>query len=141
MPVVGINFTEINAKVNDAKLEKAEISVSSAPKITNLIKKDINMGSLKSVLEMDFEFVVKYDPNVGEILLKGKILFNNNNIDKIVSMWKDKKELDGNIAVEIMNAVFRQSLTKAVVISGDLRLPPPIRFPMVQTGPEESPKK
>ncbi len=141
MPVVGINFTEINGKVNNTKLETAEINVSSAPKITNLVKKDINMGSMKSVIEMDFEFNVKYDPDVGNISLRGNVLFHDNDIDKIMKIWKDKKELDGTVAVEVMNAVFRQSLTKAVVISGDLRLPPPIRFPVVQTGPESKSKK
>ena len=141
MPVVGINFTEINGKVNNTKLETAEINVSSAPKITNLVKKDINMGSMKSVIEMDFEFNVKYDPDVGNISLRGNVPFHDNDIDKIMKIWKDKKELDGTVAVEVMNAVFRQSLTKAVVISGDLRLPPPIRFPVVQTGPESKSKK
>lgn len=140
MPVVGINFTKIEGKVNSENLEAPQINVSSAPKITNLVKKDLNMGDIKSVIEMDFEFDVNYSPNVGSINLKGKIMYHDSNPDKIVKAWKEKKQLDENIAVEVMNVVFRQSLTKAIILSGDLRLPPPLRFPIVQPTSKENAK-
>ncbi len=141
MPIVGVNFTKIEGHVNDQKIGAVQINVSSSPKIKNVTKKEISMGNIKSVLEMDFEFEVKYDPDVGAIKLTGQVLYHDANPDKIVKAWKEKKELDESIAVDVMNVVFRQSLTKAVVLSGDLRLPPPIRFPIVQGKAEEIPKK
>lgn len=132
MPVVGVNFTKITANANNDRLEAGQINVSTAPRIYKLEKKDINVGTIRSVVEISFDFTVKYEPNVGEIKFEGSVLYDCDNPEKIVKTWKEKKELDKSIIVEVMNIIFRQSLTKAIVISSDLKLPTPIRFPVVQ---------
>ena len=60
--------------------------------------------------------------------------------EKIISAWKKDKKLDDKIAVDVLNAIFRRCLVETIHISDILRLPPPIRLPIVQAKPKEDEK-
>lgn len=132
MPILGFNLNSISAKVNEEKLGEDKININSSPKIENVEKADLALGSLKEVLSVDFSFNVSYEPSVGEINMKGAILYQTDDIKGIVAKWKKDKSLDGKIGIELMNVIFRKCLTKALDLSLDLRLPPPLQFPVVK---------
>ncbi|MEM7819539.1 MAG: hypothetical protein QXD48_01780 [Candidatus Aenigmatarchaeota archaeon] len=129
MPIVGFNLNSINAK-NEEKIVKGEINISSTPIIKNVEKKDLDL--IKDVISIQFGFKTIYEPKIGEINFEGEILYQTEDIKKILKVWKDEKKLDDKIAVDVLNTIFRRCLTKAAEISDELRLPPPIRFPVVQ---------
>jgi len=128
MPIVGFNITSINAK-NNEKPVTGEIGINSTPKIISVEKKDL--GVVKDAVAVRFSFGIVYEPKVGEINYTGEILYQSVDSKKILKKWKDEKKLDDDIAVEILNSIFRRCLARATLMSEELRLPPPIRFPVV----------
>lgn len=126
-------MTGIEAKIDDEGTE-GEISINSGPNIEKIKKADISIGGLKGVLSIEFTFTVAYSPKVGEIKLKGIILYQSDRAESVLKDWEEKKVMDADVALDVMNVIYRNSLTKAIQISSDLRLPPPIRFPIVTTG-------
>ncbi|MFH1420580.1 MAG: hypothetical protein ABIG30_01275 [Candidatus Aenigmatarchaeota archaeon] len=137
MSVIGFNLTEIAAKVNDERID-GEVSINSGPNIESIKKADISIAGLKGVLSIEFVFNVNYKPKVGEIKLRGVVLYQSDKADDILKDWEAKKAMDADVALDVMNVIYRNSLTKAIMISTDLKLPPPIRFPIVTAG--EPPK-
>lgn len=128
MPVIGININSIEAKNN--RTSATNITVNSTPRIENIEKKDVEL--VKNVLSFAFTFETKYVPDVGIVKIKGEVLYQTNIADKVLKKWKKEKKIDDNIAVEVLNAIFRRCLTASVLLTHDLRLPPPIRFPVVK---------
>lgn len=130
MPVVGFNINKIKADIYEIKVEK-NINVNSVPNITDVKKKDIGMG-MDDVIAVNFNFEVTYEPKIGQIFLEGELLFKSDAADKIAETWDDRKLLDDSVSVEIMNTIMRKCLMKAVTLSDELRLPPPVKFPVVR---------
>jgi hypothetical protein len=133
MPTIGFTLTSIRANIDEKEIEKGpEVTINSTPTILSLEKKDLNIGKVKSVLLVNFKFKTTYEPEIGEITLNGNVIFESDDIDKILKTWKDTKKLDDTIAVDVLNSIMRKCLAKVVYISDELRLPPPVRFPVVK---------
>lgn len=132
MPILGLNLNSINAEVKEIPKGK-EISINSTPRITNVDKKELNIPGFKDVLSVAFDFETRYDPNVGKIKFEGEVLYQTDDVKGIVNKWKKEKRLDDGMTVEILNAVFRKCLSEGVSIANELRLPPPVSFPVVKT--------
>jgi len=137
MPILGFNINAISGKRNE-KPVSGEININSVPKIINIEKKDI--GVLKDIISITFDFSSVYEPEVGEIKFEGEVLYQADDVKKVMKTWKDDKKMDDDIAVEVFNSIFRRCLTRAAVISEELRLPPPIRFPVVLPKEQEGKK-
>ena len=127
MPVIGMSFSSIEAKVKSQK--KGKIEVSSTPIIKNIEKKVEPIGEVASI---EFEFKTTYNPGIAQISLKGEILLQERDINKLIKQWKDKKKLPAEIAVPVLNVIFRRCLKRAIDLADDLQLPPPIQFPVVK---------
>lgn len=136
MPVIGLTFKSINANVKDIEADK-EISVNSTPRIDDVERHDREVVGLKDVLKVLFTFETKYEPGVGEITMKGEILYQDSEAASILSKWKKDKKLEDKMAVEVINTIFRRCLSKVIDLAGELRLPPPIQFPTVKPTEEK----
>ena len=130
MPVIGVSFKSFEAKTEDKKVN-GNVNVNSSPRITNMERKDVGFG-VKDAIAAEFVFETKYEPDVGSIVIKGDVIYQTDKADKILQRWKKDKKVEDEAAVEILNAIFRKSLTAAINFSNELRLPPPIQFPVVQ---------
>ena len=127
--IVGININSIKAKTNIDKVQ-GNVAINSSPTIVEVDKRDV--GDLKDILIIKFFFRVDYNPDAGEIKMEGEVLYKTDNTKNIIKKWKEEKKLESDLAVEVLNAIFRRCLVKSVELSGDLRLPPPVRFPTVE---------
>jgi hypothetical protein len=137
MPIIGFNIKSMHGK-NNEKAVTGEININSVPKIINIEKKDI--GVLKDIVSITFNFNTAYEPKIGEIGFDGEILYQADDVKKIMKTWKDEKKMDDSITAEVFNVIFRRCLTRAASISEELRLPPPIRFPVVLPKEQEEKK-
>ena len=135
MPIIGFNFTSIEANREEDRPE-GDIDINSTPTVENIRKKDLDIQGLNDVLAIEFRFVSKYQPKLGEIIIKGEVLYQTDDAKNILMMWKERK-LDNKLAVDVLNAIFKKCLTKAVAIADELNLPPPVTFPVVKSGPEK----
>jgi len=132
MGIIGISFSSISASVSEEKTENANISVNSSPRITDVKEKPVGIPGLEKALYIDFVFSTVYDPDVGKITLKGEVIYVSDSSKEIIEKWQKEKMFDDSLAVEILNAIFRRSLSKALDLAQELRLPPPIQFPKVR---------
>ncbi|MBI5060891.1 MAG: hypothetical protein HZB67_01110 [Candidatus Aenigmarchaeota archaeon] len=133
MTIVGFNMNSIKADVTD-RVVKGDLDIGSIPTITGVEK--------KSVLEIDvlaisFKFETKYEPGIAIISMEGELLYKTDDTKKVLKKWKDDKQLPDDAAVEVLNIIFRRCLTKAVELSEDVGLPPPLSFPLVRTKEKE----
>ena len=132
MSVIGFNFTSINAHVDD-KGVTGDIRINSSPSIESVEKHDLSSVGIAEAVEIKFKFTTSYEPKAGEIEFKGNILYQVEDAKKVVKQWKDGNKVDEKLALEVLNAIFRKCLAKSVELADQLRLPPPIRFPVVTT--------
>ena len=137
MPVIGLQLKSVKASIDEKKIIEGNINVNSSPRIESVEKKDINVPGIKDVLSINFIFEVNYDPKVGEIEMEGEVLYQTDKSKDILAKWKKDRKLEDDMAVEVLNAIFRRCLVEALSLSNELRLPPPIRLPIVQKATEE----
>ena len=133
MPVIGMSIKAIDAK----KIEETvgPIKVNSNTNLKEVKEQDLPALNKKS-LSVEFEFKTQYISNknksVAEIIISGDVLFIDPQQDKILKDWKKDKKLPDDISLQIINAILRRSVIKALALSEDLQLPPPIALPFAR---------
>ena len=128
MPVIGFNLNSIKADVENRTL-KGGLDISSTPNIKKIEKRTVlDMD----VLSIGFVFETKYSPDVATITIEGELIYKTDDMKKILKTWKDEKKLHDDAAAEVLNIFFRRCLTKAIALSEDINMPPPIGFPLVK---------
>lgn len=130
MPVIGLNLRKIEASVDDKKPVTGNINVNSSPRIESVEKADISL--LKDVLEIEFSFTSNYEPDIAQMYMEGVVLYQTDKVNETLKLWKKEKKLEDSVALDVLNAIFRKCLSRAVDLSEELRLPPPVQFPIVK---------
>jgi len=133
MPVIGINIKNIDAK-RYAKIER-RVKVNNNTNLKGV--KEQNLPALKKKgLSVGFEFKTTYvsqmNKPLAEIIIKGNVLFLDSRYRKILSSWKKNKKLPEDVNLQLINAVLRRCLIRALDLSEELQLPPPIALPFAR---------
>ena len=133
MPIVGFNFTKLAA---DRKKEqiKGDVKVRNDLVLQSLTPVEIDMGSKKqTVLKLVFDFLIEYQPGVGNMLLSGHLLFfeTPENVKSITDMWKKEKKIPQQFAINFINVILTRSNIKALELSSSISLPPHFRLPTI----------
>ena len=135
MTIVGFNFTKIDAEKKD--FVKGKININNNVSITKVDEKSLSLGNDKQkVLSFTFEFISKYNPDIGNISLIGDVLFmdESKKVKEILDGWKKNKKLPKEIMTNILNTILNKCNIQALILSEQVNLPPPIPFPKVQVG-------
>lgn len=135
MTVVGFNFTSMNAEKKNAI--KGKVNINNNVSIKDVEEKGLSLGTNKQQsLRFIFEFISKYDPDVGSITLTGDVLYleEAKKIKEILDGWKKNKRLPKEITNVILNTVLGKCNVQALILSEQINLPPPIPLPKVQVG-------
>jgi len=133
MTIVGFNFTKIEAEKNETL--KGKVNINNNVNIRKVEEKDFALGNQKQkVLSFTFEFVAKYDPNIGSIKLTGDVLFMDDakKVKEILDGWKKDKKLPKEIMPNILNTALTKCNIQALILSEQINLPPPIRMPKLE---------
>ena len=133
MPVVGLTLNNITAKRTADAVGPSNvgnnISINSVEEI-NLV------GIGKKGLKLGFEFSVAYTDEkkkpFGEMTMAGDVLFLADNPAEILMDWKKNKKLPEDINLQCINTVIRKCMSKAITLSEDVNLPPPMPLPFAQ---------
>lgn len=140
MPVIGLNLKYIDSS-REEEIE-GNLQVNNSPKIKGVELKSV--GSLgEDALSLEFEYLCEYqteedEESVAEINIGGEVLFMAKNPQDIQENWEENEELPDEIVIPVINSIMRKALTRAVKISEDLQLPPPIRFPRAKKQTESA---
>lgn len=141
--IVGFGFTKISAEKGQPS--KGKIDINNNVSVKDVKEDSFNLGREKdqNVLRFIFEFTSKYEPNVGNILFEGEILFleEPKKAKEIMSNWKKDKKLPKEIMPSLLNTILTKCNVQALILSQEINLPPPIPMPKVQvTQPEKTEK-
>ena len=134
MPVVGFNFNKMNIEKRSAL--KGKVNIKNNISIKKVEPKDLSLGkSSEAGLSFVFEFTSKYEPNFAEVFLGGDVVFieDAKKIKEILSAWKKDKKVPEDIMAQILNTALNKCNVKALVLSDDLNLPPPIPLPKIES--------
>lgn len=130
MPIVGVQFTRVEAKREGAV--KPGVKINSTPKILSVEERNLEMlGKKSNVLLIKFEFVSVYEPKVATVKIDGEILFTDGDAKKAIRQWKKEKTLPEHIVIEVLNTIFRKCLSRVLTIAEDMQLPSPVPMPTV----------
>ena len=138
MPILGFNFDKFYVE----KLKQIEPPLKIN---TNVAIKDIEeektgfSGKDDTVLKINFEFSLGYDPKLADLQLKGHIhyLEKKKEADKLVAEWKKSKKLEGEVSRNLLNTILLKCNIKALELSQGVNLPPHIRLPTIQDQPKK----
>jgi hypothetical protein len=133
MAIIGFNFNKII--VEKKTPFKGKISIK--PKFSIKSVEEHSLGAAgKKGLKFCLEFSWKYEPNLSEIILGGEVIFldEEKKIESIIKDWKKDKKLPKEVMTPVIKTALNKSTIKALVLSQDVALPPPIPFPKVKIG-------
>jgi len=137
MAMVGFSFTKILAERKPTGNQA--INIESNAGITSITEMPV-IDSKKMVLKFEFTFVVKYEPNAGNITLSGEVveLYDKEFGSKVLEHWKSDKKIHTEVMQEVFNTVLAKSNTEAIIIGRDLGLPSPVKMPRVDVKKPDS---
>ena len=133
MTIIGFNYSKIEAEKRE--LAKGKININNNVSISKVDENKLALGNEKQkVLSFTFEFIAKYDPNIGSIKLTGEVLYmgDPNKVKEILSEWKKSKKLPKDIMPNILNTVLNKCNIQALILSERMNLPPPVQLPKLQ---------
>jgi len=132
MVVFGINVNKmfIEKKKN---LEKG-MQVNTNIKILNVMDAKIKTSESdgKTGLLVSFEVKTSYNPEIGEILLNGNLVYSKEDekqISKILETWKKEQKVPEEDSLEIYNAILAKTNVEAVILADRMGLPVPFKMP------------
>jgi len=109
MPIINFNITK--AEVEKKRLEtvpQGPISFTQTPNINSIKEIQISGPSGRiNVLDVEFDFLSKYEPDVGGSSIKGNVYFQEGEEvrKKIIEQWEGKKTLDTEFFDEVINGI------------------------------------
>jgi hypothetical protein len=132
MTIIATNFTKISVEKKGPV--KGKVSIANNVSIKNVEVTDIAIGTSKqSALKFSFEFIARYEPKIGEIVLNGELMFieKPEKISEIAAEWKKSKKVPKEVMAPILNNVLTKCNIEALILSKEINLPPPVQLPRV----------
>ena len=128
MRIIGFNFNKISIerkKKDSGKINiKTEIDV---PEIKEVKSSIIKTGEI--IVEVMFDYKIKYEPDFAEVSLAGNILITlEPKIAKdVLKQWK-KKKIHEDFRIFLFNIILKKAALKALELEDELNLP--LHMPM-----------
>ncbi|MFP4117617.1 MAG: hypothetical protein ACLFTR_01710 [Candidatus Woesearchaeota archaeon] len=132
MSIVSIAFSKINAEKK--KAVRGKVNVANNVAIKNVEKANISMGNTQqSPLKFSFEFTSKTEPEIGNILIEGDLVFmtEGSRADETINAWKESKPMQKDIITPVLNGILKKCNVEALIMSQTLNLPSPVKLPTV----------
>ena len=142
MPIIGLNYTKIDAARSGDTNQK--LNINTTPQILDFKKATLEgLGNNIPVARINFEYRTAVKPDIAHLVIDGIIIYENKDIDKIEKHWEKEKKLPMDIQIELINYIFKTVSIKALMISEMLQMPPIINLPSIKGVEEvkETPKK
>ena len=136
MSIVGFGFTRM--EVTKKEGASGKVNISNNVTVKSVTEKDLSLGKSKeNGLVFTFAFMSKYDPDIGSIILEGELiaLEDNKKAKEILAEWKKNKKIPKEAMADVLNTVLAKCNIKALILSQEVNLPPPIPLPRIQSGP------
>ncbi|MEA1992858.1 MAG: hypothetical protein U9N35_00465 [Euryarchaeota archaeon] len=104
------------------------MKISNKSMVTNMTKTD-------DTLTVEFVFTIEYSPNVANIKIEGKLVYEDDDAEVIFSSWKNKKNEEKMQKIQV--PIVRRCLVKSVILANEINIAPPIPLPSVKKNKKE----
>ena len=132
-----ISFVFDKISVNKKKAVKGNIRVNNVVNITKVEETNVPIKD-KKALKVSFDFIVKYEPDAADMLLKGFLVYIMDDTKEILKTWKENKQIkDMEFNANVVNVIFMKCNMKALQLSENLNLPLPVQLPRITAGKEK----
>ena len=132
--IVGFGFTKLSAEKKENA--KGKIDINNNVSIKDVLEENFALGKdrQQNIIKFLFEFTSKYEPNVGNILFEGELLYMEEpkKAKEILVDWKKNKKLPKDLMAGLLNTILTKCNIQALILSQQVNLPPPIPLPKVQ---------
>ncbi len=138
MPIVGFNFTKIQAEKKNPLKEDIQLKINSKLGITKVQKEKLPTGKTQADgLRLDFEFSLDYLPNIATISIEGFIYYLDDpgEINRIAKNWEKDKNIPLEIKKQVLNTIILKATIRALSLEQEINVPPHMPFPSVQPAP------
>ena len=137
MRIVGFNFKKISVERIGEKQENLKINTNVDIPNIEILKPEF-FKTKEELLQIDFKYVVNYEPNFAKVELIGNIIvaLDSKNAKEIIKHWKDK-EMSDELRMSLFNMILRKSNLKALELEDEMNLPLHIPFPPLKINHKE----
>ena len=129
-------MAEVNPSVKSIEINAIEARRFSKPgeKLTNVRIDNNSTVTLINQLDeqtanINFRYTASYG-GMGVITIEGSLIFECEASD-IVERWQQTNNMPNEIANQVHTAIMRLCMPEAVLLSRDIKLPPPIPMPTI----------
>lgn len=131
MPIVGFNFDKILAEKKEPVTKDLKIKPDVTIEDVKIEEFVISSNKKEKLLKIVFDFSTEYLPKIGIIQINGHILYSGNpkEIEELSTNWKKNKNIKGDIFLQFINSILIKCNIKALSLSQEVNLPPPLRLP------------
>lgn len=143
MPIVGFNFTKLQAEKKNPIKEDTKLKINSKLGITKIEKEKLPTGKKQSDgLRLDFEFSLEYQPDIALVNIEGFIYFLDDpeKVKEITQNWDKNKDLPIELKKQVLNTIILKATIRALSLEQEINIPPHMPFPSVQVGNENNRK-
>ncbi len=129
MRIAGFNFKKISVEKTGEKIEDLKINTKVDIPNIEILKQEF-VKTKDELVQIDFEYVVNYEPNFAKIEIEGNVIvaLDTKNAKEIVEHWKDK-EMSEELRLSLFNVILRKANIKALELEDEMNLPLHIPFP------------
>jgi len=140
MRIIGFNFTKVSAEKMKDNLENLKLNTEID--ISDII--EVNAAMLKTketILQINFFYKVKYEPEIAEIDLRGNILLSveAKQAKEFLKDWK-KRKMSEMFRTIIFNLILRKSAPKSMQLEDEMNLPLHLPLPTLRLSKEDKEK-
>ncbi len=122
--IIGLNINTL--KATRMREVKGKIRISNKTDIKSV--KEVTLPSKEKVCNIEFEFQTEYaegGKRVAIVQVEGIVLYKGAN-KNILGSWKKDKKLPKEVILPVMNHILHVCSIKAITLSEQVNLPPPI---------------
>jgi hypothetical protein len=142
MPVIGIRMDKLEAERKESVKLEGQMRISPVPRVLQVQEIQVPGPTGKAnIVEIQFEYVVSYDPPVGEMKIIGAIMFQEaENVRKeLVNTWKEKRQIHPEVGKEIIYRMTQHAFLILMNLARELNLPSPMPLRLQTQGEEPAP--
>ena len=140
MAILNFNFTKILVE-RQGKVSK-QVNIKSGMNIVDVKESEMIETTKQKAFSISFSFNTNYEPNIGQILLEGNLLYliDEKSAKEISDFWAKNKSLPQNVALQVFNKILHSCNVEALILSREINLPSPIQLPKIKPVPQAQEK-
>ncbi len=130
MAIVGITFRKICAEKKN--IVKGKVTIANDLSLEKVEEAKIPLADSKqTALNFKFNYSTKYEPEIGNIDIKGDVLWvdDSEKNKELLKQYKKDKNVPLDIKMAIFNNILSKATVEALIMSRDVQLPSPIKLP------------